>query len=216
MFLKFALAIVLLYYRLLQRTLRFSVTGFSEVEKELEEGRNPVFASAHTALLPCILSYRGPAVMLVSRSRDGELIATALEKSGFEVVRGSSSRGAIAALAQLFEATRQAKPIAIAFDGPKGPPLIPKFGVAACAEKATGSLYFVSARPLPSLFFKTGLCIWLNSWDKFLLPLPFCRFEVCYEKIEVDVGKSDSQWKQKTLQKLESRAREVYGAQYEQ
>lgn len=208
------LIFIQLYYRVLKATVRFEVVGYEEGPlPELESGLSPVFAAAHNCLLPCILSYRrGGVTMLVSRSSDGELIASVLEKNGHNVVRGSSNRGAVAALSKMIDASK-ASPLAIAFDGPKGPPLKPKAGVAVCAQAASGSLFFIYAKPVKNIF-GLNLTLRLKSWDRFLLPFPFAKFLVTYEKIEANGEKNGEQWRGEILRNLERRAQEIHGELY--
>jgi lysophospholipid acyltransferase (LPLAT)-like uncharacterized protein len=82
-------------------------------------------------------AYRRPIRVLVSQSRDGELIASALSFYGADVVRGSSTRGATAALRDLIRGARKGANVAFTPDGPKGPRRIAKEGVIYLAQ-ATG------------------------------------------------------------------------------
>src|SRR5260370_34352784 len=70
-----------------------------------EEGVTPVLSGQkagseiycfwHQCVLPCTMYFRrSHAVILISRSFDGELITRILRMFGFDAVRGSSSRGA--------------------------------------------------------------------------------------------------------------------------
>lgn len=198
------------YYLLLKSTLRFKETGREIVEEEISQGKFPVYACSHGVLLPCVVYYDGFAVgLLASKSKDGELIARLLRKRGFLMVRGSSSRGGKEALLELKEISQKGHPIGITVDGPKGPPLIPKNGIASCAAATNGSLYFTYVKPLSPLFMRLG------SWDKFLLPFPFCKFEFIFEKIELpyDVER-DLAWQQLAIEKLKSRMQEIYGHVY--
>ena len=52
-----------------------------------------IYCFWHQCVLPCTLYYRrSNAVILISRSFDGELITRILRMFGFDAVRGSSSR----------------------------------------------------------------------------------------------------------------------------
>ncbi|RLB74241.1 MAG: hypothetical protein DRH03_01685, partial [Deltaproteobacteria bacterium] len=44
---------------------------------------------------------------MISRSKDGDLVATVAEKLGFGTVRGSSSRGGATAMFQLIDKMRE-------------------------------------------------------------------------------------------------------------
>ena len=56
--------------------------------------------------------------VLVSRSRDGEVIAETMRLSGIPAVRGSSSRGAASAARELLDVLAQRRMAAITPDGP--------------------------------------------------------------------------------------------------
>jgi Amino-transferase class IV/Domain of unknown function (DUF374) len=58
---------------------------------------------------------------LVSRSRDGELVAAALARLGIACARGSSSRGGAAGLRAIVRLLRRGLDAAFAVDGPRGP-----------------------------------------------------------------------------------------------
>src|SRR5579863_3010443 len=62
---------------------------------------------------------RRKIVVMVSRSRDGELVARALERMGYRTVRGSSSAGGQEALAELTTLVRNGWGSAIIADGPR-------------------------------------------------------------------------------------------------
>src|SRR2546428_199335 len=61
------------------------------------------------------------ATVLVSRSRDGEIVARYLSRFGLDSVRGSTSRGGREAGRALVAAVRRGRDIAVVPDGPRGP-----------------------------------------------------------------------------------------------
>ncbi|MEY3901231.1 MAG: hypothetical protein RL189_537 [Pseudomonadota bacterium] len=175
-----------IFWKLWTSTIRLEVQGLEAVDRDRKEGFVPVFAVPHHAILLSALAYRGrPATLLASLSKDGEFAARFLAKRGFKLVRGSSSRGGKEALANLQDALNQGQPVAITFDGPRGPRLIPKAGVAVCGWHATGGVYLVKAAVRPSRFTSAGLCLRLNSWDRFIIPLPFCRLNVDFARLDL-------------------------------
>lgn len=189
------------------RTIRCQIQGLELVDEERSRALVPVFAVPHHSLLLSVLSYRKrSATVLASLSSDGELAARFLRKRGFKLVRGSSSRGGKEALAELKSAIGLGEPVAVTFDGPRGPRLVPKAGVAVCAWHASGSLFVVNVRVLPSLFYRDGLCVRLNSWDRFVVPLPFCRMQVVYERLLLPSKDSCSmeEWVNHALRDIQS------------
>ena len=120
-------------------------------------------------LLPLFVYRNLPVAVLVSRSRDGERIAQVAHHFGMGSVRGSTSRGAAAAMKGLFELARQRTTIiAITPDGPRGPR----------HRVAPGVVYLAQKSGLPILPLVVGLDrYWVlpSKWDEFLLPKPFAR-----------------------------------------
>lgn len=201
-----------LFFRLLERTVRLEVIDRHLLTDALESGKSVIVACPHNVLLPALLAARGLHVaFLVSRSRDGELVSRVLERRGFRVVRGSSSRGGSEALGSLKSLVKsEACALAIAFDGPKGPPLVPKPGVVALALTGQCRLCFVAVELMPSWFWWKGAGVRLGSWDRFLLILPFAR---CRIRFELAPDDPITTWQQSSaaLAWIESRARALYG-----
>ncbi len=116
-----------------------------------------------------------PIVALVSRSRDGELVAAALGRVGIASARGSSSRGGAAALKAVVRRMRRGLDAAFAVDGPKGPARVVRSegstGVAHAADLSGGLVVPMAAA--------CGRChVFARAWDRFELPLPFTRVAV--------------------------------------
>jgi lysophospholipid acyltransferase (LPLAT)-like uncharacterized protein len=113
---------------------------------------------------------------LVSRSRDGELVAAALARLGVLSARGSSSTGGAAALKAIVRMLRQGVDVAFAADGPRGPARVvratlrgvgaakaARFSQGVVVPMASACAHFAASR---------------RSWDAFELPLPFTRVAV--------------------------------------
>ncbi len=213
MLLRIAGMILYLYYGLLRLTVSLEIRGREAPLAEIDAGRVPVFAITHASSVVALLAWKGYALtVLASKSKDGEFAARFLERLGCTVVRGSSSRGGKEAMVELRSAVRKA-PVAITFDGPRGPALVPKPGVGALAFESGGELYFVSIRNVPRALFGERLCIRLHSWDRFFLPLPFARFEICFAQIPMPPRHSCSakEWIDAALAAIEREARAAYG-----
>ena len=122
------------FIRLLHATLRVKHEG---VEK-LQALPQYIVAFWHEHLLLMLHSgYRRPIQVLVSQSRDGALIASTFAHYGVDVSRGSTSRGATAALRDMIRAARDGSNIVFTPDGPRGPRRVAKEGVVYAAQ-ATG------------------------------------------------------------------------------
>ena len=211
------------YYLILVKTSKINLIGFEQVQGVWKSGRNVVFCCPHNAILACFVgvdSIERPNVVLISSlSGDGELVAKLLIKRRFEMIRGSSNRGGRKALLELQKAGKLGKSLGLAFDGPKGPPFVPKRGIIGCARVVDGPLFFIHAHVLKGRIFgfpKKGIRV--NSWDRFLIPLPFSKINVHFEKIpekeELNI-QDNNQYENYVLEKVEKRTREIYGGIYE-
>jgi hypothetical protein len=132
-----------------------------------------IYAFWHRCLLACAWRFRNRRVaILISRSFDGELIARTVERLGFIAIRGSSSRDAMSGLRNLHRAYLSGHFCAITADGPRGPAMLAKPGVAQLAQLADTTV---------SAFYVHPERAWqLRSWDRFLIPKPFSRVTVAW------------------------------------
>ena len=163
--------LLLLSYRLVR------VEGI-EMEKEAIEksGGRAVYCSWHQRLVfhPWYLSKRGVTVM-VSQSRDGEFAARFINALGLGDVRGSSTRGGIAALKKLTQKIVDGETNGgMVVDGPLGPARVAKMGAVLLAKS--------SGTPLMPIMWGTDRCWILNSWDRFIIPKPFARIVYCHSE----------------------------------
>src|SRR5919202_1056035 len=120
--------------RVLHATLRVKHVGAEKMQSLPQY----IIAFWHAHLLLMLHSrYKKPAVVLISQSRDGELIARTFKYYGIESARGSSTRGATGALREMIRAAKAGSNIVFTPDGPKGPARVAKDGVVFAAQ-ATG------------------------------------------------------------------------------
>jgi lysophospholipid acyltransferase (LPLAT)-like uncharacterized protein len=114
-----------------------------------------------------------PSVM-ISRSRDGEMIADVYRRINFRPVRGSSSSGGREALAAMV-ADLETHPFAVhILDGPRGPRGVVKAGLIRMAQ--------LSGAPIVPVYISINRAWCLNSWDRFLIPKPFSTVTVRWDK----------------------------------
>ena len=156
------------------RTLRYTQVNRGPSDALSEAGQLIVFALWHDEVFafPYI---RGNwrIFSIVSRSNDGEFIAKLLEGQDIRPLRGSSSRGGLAALLRGAKLMREENLHAcITIDGPRGPRHEAKSGALYLAHRA--GAYIV---PMRAVYHKAKV---FGSWDKFQLPLPFSRATVVF------------------------------------
>lgn len=111
---------------------------------------------------------------LVSKSKDGDVLANILKKWNYKIVRGSSHIGGKEALGLMLELTRQNFSLAITPDGPTGPPRVMKAGAVITAKK----------NGIPLLLIGIGIKnkFVLKSWDSFQVPKPFTKIMVLFSE----------------------------------
>ncbi len=111
-------------------------------------------------------------VTMASDSRDGQYITEILDRIGYKVARGSSTRGGVKAMMTMSRLMKKEKKIGvITVDGPKGPRHKFKHGIISLARK-TGSV-IIPARAIPESAF-----VFEKSWDQFELPKPFSKVKI--------------------------------------
>jgi len=126
-------------------------------------------------LLPFALqNYAEKVAILISRHRDGELVAELVERLGFKTVRGSTGKGkgGSAAFLKMVELLKEGHAVAITPDGPRGPREKVKPGVVKLS-KLTGI-------PVYPLTFGCSREFHLKSWDRFAVPKPFSKCRVIF------------------------------------
>lgn len=124
--------------RLLRWTMRVRTLNAEAVEAFWKKGQNVIVAFWHSRQLMMPYAYGGRRIsVLISRHRDGELIARTVRRFGFESARGSTTRGGATALRRLVEEARSGSDLAVTPDGPRGPREKAQPGVVELA-KLTG------------------------------------------------------------------------------
>lgn len=126
----------------------------------------------HQDLPACFAAFkRRNIAVLISKSKDGSKFARLAESLGYNVFRGSSSRGQ-SEVRHLLEALKAGNSAGMALDGPIGPALVAKPGAEWLAQKA--------GVPLVNVSVKYSRAFRLKSWDKTFIPLPFSKISILY------------------------------------
>ena len=154
--------------RFLYLTNRTEILGEDHPRSFWTRGEQVIFSCWHDQLLMMVMAYHGPgAKILISSSKDGELIARTMRYFGQGAVRGSSSRGGRAAFKELLDLSKQPFDLGFTPDGPRGPRHELKAGIAQLAR--------LSGRPVVPFAFVCSRGHRFKSWDRFLVPYPFGR-----------------------------------------
>lgn len=163
-------------------TVRYRERAADGYRARMRAGRPVVYILWHGRLLPLTHCNRGrDLVTLISLSRDGEYIARIVEGWGYTVVRGSTSQGGVAALAELIRLGKRGHSIAITPDGPRGPRQKLKPGALLVAQR--------TGLPVVPAVAAASRAWWFEGWDRFLVPQPFSRVQIAYgEPVAVPRG----------------------------
>ena len=165
-------------YRCITRSCRVgSEPGVELIERARDEKRPLILSFWHSRILGCVrqielrLQQHGhPIKVLISRSRDGEIITRLLEHHGVTAARGSTSRGGGPALRSLVRYLEDEGGIVVTTpDGPRGPDRRVKPGTVLMARQA--------GVPIVPMSFAATRAWRLSSWDRFIVPKPFGRLE---------------------------------------
>lgn len=139
----------------------------------------------HPALL--VATWHGRGVMgaafydamscqvLVSASEDGSMATTILGRLGYEIIRGSSSKGGVRALREMIACLQGGQHVGITPDGPRGP----------LHSMSPGLVFLSRATGAPVL--PIGLAVdraWrLDTWDDYCIPRPRARVVAVYQPV---------------------------------
>jgi lysophospholipid acyltransferase (LPLAT)-like uncharacterized protein len=179
-------------------TLRVQVVR-SDLEQTVRmQRRNVIYAFWHGHLLYLMYRYRGSGVyILVSQSRDGDVLSQMLQRFALPTIRGSSSRGGRRSLLELVRLARAGASAAIAPDGPRGPRHQAQSGIIILAR--------LTEIPILPVAVGARWKIEFQSWDRFLLPLPGSRVIVAYGEPVVVPSDADTELLEQKRQELEGK-----------
>lgn len=200
-------------------SLVYSIFKIQEFFTHIVEVENPecepcIYAMWH-AHQCCVhgLKNRAKTNVLISRSKDGEVIAQVVGKWGFKLIRGSKGKkGAVEASMQMIEALKNGENCAMMIDGPRGPAKIAKDGVIKIAKLAGVPI-------VPIYWYSSNFNFAkLPSWDGLRMPILDVRLINLYGK-PIYVGENDDEEEarlklQASLEDLERRAPEEYKKVY--
>ncbi|KJE36524.1 hypothetical protein UF64_02120 [Thalassospira sp. HJ] len=162
------------YVRLVRLTGRWRTDGGDLPTQYLAEGKPFIVAFWHQRLLMMPYTWRSvggdhPFRMLISSHRDGEIISRTVAYFGIDTIAGSTGvgKGGAAALRQILKALKAGDVVGMTPDGPRGPRMRASDGVIQAARMA--------GVPIFPLTYSASSRKIFQSWDRFVLPLPFSR-----------------------------------------
>ena len=205
------------WLRFCYATIRWERENQHLAEEIWDQGGGVLVAMWHSRLSLGIVSWpqdrAQPAKAMISLSADGEFIAKAIGRLGIPAVRGSAankdkkeaSKGGTQALR---DGLKQLKlgALAITPDGPRGPARTMAEGLPVMAR--------MSGAPVLILGLSCKPAIRLNSWDKALIPLPFGKGAIVWDRVDFpdggDVSTVAAEWTER-MTAAEARADAITG-----
>lgn len=179
------------YMSLVKATTRWEVRGREHVEPIWSGGDGVILGFWHGRILMAIAGWPKhvqPPAILISRSREGDVVTKVAEHHKIGVVRGSSrnkkkseqDKGGLGAFRDMVRWVEGGGCMTLTPDGPRGPRMRADMGAAKLA-RSTGA-------PLIGMGCATSRAIIFKSWDRFVLPLPFGKGVIVWTE-PVHIGK---------------------------
>jgi len=167
---------------IIKYTTRWEVEQFENIAPFIESREGIIVMTWHSRFLMLNSAWKKTYAMpyvLISRSRDGAIVAKASRFLGLRTIRGSSKKsgsdrvkGGAQASLEIVGALDRSGCIVITPDGPRGPRQRVGVGPLRLARltgtKIVPCIFSVSRRKQ------------FDSWDKFILPLPFGRGKIIW------------------------------------
>ncbi len=204
---KFLALLLAGYMGLVRRTTRWEIEGQDILRPLQKAGTGFIACTWHSRFL---LSTAGWSKMpqtphvLISKSRDGNLVALTAKILGLGVVRGSrkarykdkDKRGA-GALREMIDVLAGGDCIFMTPDGPRGPRMRMGEGPIRLAK--------LSGAPVLAYGLSTSRHRLFDSWDRFMLPLPFGRGKIIFAgplMVAPDADKAQCEAARQTLEDM--------------
>lgn len=184
-----------LYVRLVYWTNRITIRNIEIAGEYVSNDRPIILCFWHNRLLLMPLCWPGVkgAMVLISSHRDGMLISRVITHFDMGTIEGSTSKGSFGAFRDMVRYLKKGQHVAITPDGPRGPRYYAAPGAVQLAK--------ISGCPLVPVAFATSRARFLNSWDRFIVNMPFGRgIYVWGDPIHVDKDADDAVLEQKRIQ----------------
>ena len=188
--------VIAAHMAIVKRTTRWEVLHFERVQDIVESGEGLIALTWHSRFAMLNSAWRRgwqmPHVM-ISRSRDGNIVHYTSRALGLQTIRGSSKKagsvkvkGGGRAAAEAVDAVKGGGCVVITPDGPRGPRQRLQMGALRLA-RATGA-------PLVPCSFAVAKRKTFESWDRTVLPGWFGRGVILWgEPLRVPPGASDAE-----------------------
>lgn len=196
-FVQISLAFLLAgYMGFVRRTTRWTFDGIDILTPIQNTGEGFIACAWHSRFLLTTAGWskmRQKPHVLISKSRDGNLVSYTSKFLRLGVIRGSrrsklkdtKKRGA-GALRDMVNVLKNGDCIFMTPDGPRGPRMRMGEGPLRLAK--------ISGAPVLAYGLSTSNKVLFNSWDRFMLPLPFGRGKIIWAgPVTVDANASNTE-----------------------
>ena len=146
-----------------------------EIERDLrEKPGKAIYTFWHSHQFYIFYHFRGlhKYHMLVSPSKDGDLLANVGKMFGYKVVRGSSFKRTLPGTRECIDLLKKDSKVVIIADGSRGPYHQVQVGSVQMSR--------INGAPVYAMTYDAKPKYELSSWDKFILPLPFSKVTLNY------------------------------------
>lgn len=168
--------LIYIFVRLINFTFRYKETNAELLEgvKSKTKNGNYIFGIWHQYLMGGILSQIGRKyIVIVSASKDNQLVATTCKKLSYTTARGSSHHRGKNAFHKISDLLRKGLPKTITINRPKDPAKVPKKDIFELALR--NNIPVIPFLVYPEKFWSIE-----KSWDKFRIPKPFTTYYIRY------------------------------------
>ena len=155
------------YIKFVSFTTKWSFINKKYVENLWKKNESFILCFWHGRLLMMPLSWniKKKINVLISAHSDGQLLSKTVKYFDIKTIIGSSSKGGSEAIRNIIKSLKSGISIGMTPDGPRGPRMKINSAIIKIAS-LTGNKIIPLSYSVKKKFF-------LNSWDKFLVALPF-------------------------------------------
>jgi lysophospholipid acyltransferase (LPLAT)-like uncharacterized protein len=158
--------------RLIGISLCWEVHGWENWKTADALGKRIVYSFWHHEICAATWFWRKRGIVVMSGYNfDARFTANVIGRLGYEIARGSASRGAARALVAMVRAVQRGHDAAFTIDGPRGPRHVAKPGAVMLAKTTGAAVLCFHIRPARAWVFS-------KSWDRTEIPRPFTRIAI--------------------------------------
>ena len=172
-------------------------------DKLILENKSFIYALWHDQLLlsPFTWQTKNRIDILISKHKDGDIIADLIKYHGFNSIRGSTNnpnkekeKNTITSIRKIIKTLKANVSIGITPDGPRGPRHKVSEGTINISRISNKKIL-----PMALAYKKQWV---LNTWDKFIIPKPFNKICIVWgDTIDIEINKIDVPIQQEALEK---------------